>query len=29
MAETIKKNQSGEVVVMENLLKQLGAQPIS
>jgi hypothetical protein len=29
MAETIKKNQSGEVVVIENLLKQLGAQPIS
>ena len=29
MAETIKKNQSGEVVVMENLLKQLGAQPIN
>jgi uncharacterized protein (DUF305 family) len=29
MAETIKKNQSGEVVVIQNLLKQLGAQPIS
>jgi len=29
MAETIKKNQSGEVVVMENLLKQLGAQPLN
>ena len=29
LAETMKKNQSGEVVVMENLLKQLGAQPIN
>ena len=29
LAETMKRNQSGEVTVMENLLKQLGAEPLN
>jgi uncharacterized protein (DUF305 family) len=28
LAETMKKNQSGEITVMENLLSQLGAKPL-
>ena len=28
LAETMKKNQSGEITVMENLLTQLGAKPL-
>jgi uncharacterized protein (DUF305 family) len=28
LAETMKKNQSGEVTVLENMLKDLGAQPL-
>lgn len=29
LAETMKKNQSGEVTVMKNMLTQLGAKPLS
>jgi uncharacterized protein (DUF305 family) len=29
LAETMKRNQSGEVTVMETLLKQLGAEPLN
>ena len=29
LAETIKKNQSGEVTVMENMLSKLGARPLN
>src|SRR5258705_8470853 len=29
LAETMKKNQSGEITVMKNMLSQLGAQPLS
>jgi uncharacterized protein (DUF305 family) len=29
LAETMKRNQSGEITVMENMLNQLGAKPLS
>src|SRR5258705_6403055 len=29
LAETMKRNQSGEITVMKNMLSQLGAQPLS